>query len=691
MSKIRILTLVFAICINTNTFAQGKKIDSLKNVLAKSQEDTNKVLTLIAISKALVNSSPEEALGYATKARELANNVKFVKGEAQALKYIGIYYYNGNKNVETLNNWLASLELFKSINDKLGVSNILNNIGALYDKQADDAKALEYYLQSLKLSEELGDKFRTATALQNIGNTYLRKKATLPKALHFFFRALPLSEELKDQDLFVTLHSNLGEAYYKMDKVDSALFYDKKGLEASHNSEEVTTIYILNDIGKCYSKKGNYDLAIDYQKRSVALAKKLKAGTDIGKSLLGLGDTYFAKGEIAASLNAYKEAENYLKDADAIDNLKDTYAGLSKTFEKLNDFPKAYYYQSLLLNVKDTIYNTATDKKLSGLQFDFDIAKKESEIAVKELDLQKQKNTKNVFAIGFGLILLLAFVIFRNNQQKQKANKELEQTLSDLKSTQSQLIHSEKMASLGELTAGIAHEIQNPLNFVNNFSEVNRELLAEMKEEIEKGNLEDAKAIADDVMENETKINHHGKRADSIVKGMLQHSRTGDGIKEPTDINALADEYLRLGFHGLRAKDNSFNTAMHTDYDASIGLIKVIPQDIARVLLNLITNAFYAVGEKKKKMTTDYEPAISVSTKKIGNKIEIRVRDNGNGIPQKALDKIFQPFFTTKPTGEGTGLGLSMSYDIVTKGHGGSLTATTKEGEFAEFCLVLPV
>ena len=210
-------------------------------------------------------------------------------------------------------------------------------------------------------------------------------------------------------------------------------------------------------------------------------------------------------------------------------------------------------------------------------------------------------------------------------------------------------------------------------------------------EEIDKGNLEDAKDIARDVIENDIKINHHGKRADSIVKGMLQHSRTGSAVKEPTDINAIADEYLRLGFHGLRAKDNSFNTNMVTDYDASIGLINIVPQDISRVLLNLITNSFYAVGEKKKQNIPGYEPSVSVSTKKLGDKIEIRVRDNGNGIPAKVMEKIFQPFFTTKPTGEGTGLGLSMSYDIITKGHGGSISATTAEGEFAEFCITLPI
>jgi two-component system NtrC family sensor kinase len=286
--------------------------------------------------------------------------------------------------------------------------------------------------------------------------------------------------------------------------------------------------------------------------------------------------------------------------------------------------------------------------------------------------------------------------------------EELEQTLNELKATQSQLVQSEKMASLGELTAGIAHEIQNPLNFVNNFSEVNTELITEMKEAISKGDYEEVKALANDIADNEQKINHHGKRADAIVKGMLQHSRSSSGQKEPTNINALADEYLRLAYHGLRAKDKSFNATMKTDLDESIGEINIIPQDMGRVILNLITNAFYAVTEKKKEIASAeksnfenlplYEPTVTVSTKKIGSKVEIRVKDNGNGIPQKVLDKIFQPFFTTKPTGQGTGLGLSMSYDIVTKGHGGELKVVTKENKGlpgeqsgAEFIIILPL
>jgi signal transduction histidine kinase len=291
-----------------------------------------------------------------------------------------------------------------------------------------------------------------------------------------------------------------------------------------------------------------------------------------------------------------------------------------------------------------------------------------------------------------------AYARYEDFNRLEAAKEQIEKTLVDLKQTQQQLIQSEKMASLGELTAGIAHEIQNPLNFVNNFSEVSSELLDEMKGELAVGNGQSAIQIVDDVKQNLEKILHHGKRADAIVKGMLQHSRTSSGQKELTDINALADEYLRLSYHGLRAKDKTFNAKFEIDLDKSIEKISVVPQEIGRVILNLINNAFYTVSEKKRQLNGTYEPTVVISTRRIssplgdgGQKIEIKVKDNGNGIPQKVMEKIFQPFFTTKPTGQGTGLGLSLSYDIITKGHGGELRVETKEGEGSEFIIQLPV
>jgi signal transduction histidine kinase len=295
------------------------------------------------------------------------------------------------------------------------------------------------------------------------------------------------------------------------------------------------------------------------------------------------------------------------------------------------------------------------------------------------------------------VFLIIAGLLWRNIRQRKKSYTELahqkkktDEAYEELKSTQAQLIHSEKMASLGELTAGIAHEIQNPLNFVNNFSELNKELIEELKSEIISSDTTRMLSTLTNISENEEKIMHHGKRADSIVKGMLQHSRVSGTQKEPTDINALADDYLRLAYHGLRAKDKTFNTTFETDFDSRVGKISVIPQEIGRVILNLLNNSFHAVTTRRNLNQPGYEPLVTVKTLSQGDDVIITVSDNGIGIPEKVVAKIFQPFFTTKPTGEGTGLGLSLSYDVI-KAHGGTIEVRTDEGKGTEFIISLPV
>ena len=336
-----------------------------------------------------------------------------------------------------------------------------------------------------------------------------------------------------------------------------------------------------------------------------------------------------------------------------------------------------------ILDFIESAKHLSEDEKTALLK---SVKSADKELLISEFKLERTEKVKRTTAI------LLEETI-EELEQKRKAiedsNDALQKSLQELKAAQSQLIQSEKMASLGELTAGIAHEIQNPLNFVNSFSEVSKELLEEMLEEIENGDMEEVNTIAQDVIQNLEKINHHGKRADGIVKGMLQHSRSSSGTKEDTDINVLVDEYLRLAYHGLRAKDKSFNATLESNFDDSIKHINITPQDIGRVVLNLITNAFYAVNEKKKMQIEGYKPKVSVETKKIKDQVEIRVSDNGNGIPKKLLDKIFQPFFTTKPTGQGTGLGLSLSYDII-KSHDGDIKVNTKENEGTAFIITLP-
>lgn len=337
-------------------------------------------------------------------------------------------------------------------------------------------------------------------------------------------------------------------------------------------------------------------------------------------------------------------------------------------------------------NSWDSLFNTASIFAWIWLVAQFVISRKQRKaLEVERIKaLQKEVEFKKSQKLKDALEVQVAERTAEITAQKEA----LEKTLHELKSAQSQLIHAEKMASLGELTAGIAHEIQNPLNFVTNFSELNKELLDELKIEVEKGDLDEIKLLVSDLEANEDKIIHHGKRADAIVKGMLQHSRSSSGVKEATDINELADEYLRLSYHGLRAKDKSFNASMHPEYDETIGLVDVVPQEIGRVILNLVNNAFYAVTEKKNRwknhgdtdLSASYNPTVWLSTKRVTAGVEIRVKDNGTGMPEAVKDKIFQPFFTTKPTGLGTGLGLSLSYDIV-KAHGGELTVSSQTGK----------
>jgi two-component system, NtrC family, sensor kinase len=451
---------------------------------------------------------------------------------------------------------------------------------------------------------------------------------------------------------------------------------------------------------------GNYEQAKSLFYRGIGNTEIFKDVTpEIGKAInyLGLSKVFRHLNKRDSSYFYGVKSLTLLKDIKEISAVKidlaSAYENMFAHFQKFQKSDSAYKYLDLAYKERTRLNN----KTISNLAaFQQSLLKKQ--LALKDLERGKieiQSRTRTYILTAILLVFILfGAVLFYYYQQKKKANillasqkEEIQSTLTQLRSTQSQLIQSEKMASLGELTAGIAHEIQNPLNFVNNFSEVNTELIKEIQDERRKTQDQRDEKLEDellqDIVKNQEKINHHGKRAADIVKGMLQHSRSSSGVKEPTDINSLADEYLRLAYHGLRAKDKSFNATMKTDFDESIGSINIIPQDIGRVILNLITNAFYVVNEKSKQGITGYEPTVSVSTENDGNKVLISVKDNGNGIPDSIKEKIFQPFFTTKPTGQGTGLGLSMSYDIV-KAHGGELKVETQEGEGSEFLIQLP-
>jgi signal transduction histidine kinase len=495
------------------------------------------------------------------------------------------------------------------------------------------------------------------------------------------------------------------QAMLMRNELDSAAYFIALTKSDSSMGLPVNKVAVLQTEAQLKIQSGSFAEAESLLQQCWELIRKNNIRVNASSGTIA-PDYYFA--QLRIKQNRLQEAIDLLTQDiprlmnNRVEILRD-YRLIAELYTKMGNGSKAAETYAIFLAKQDSLLTD--QEKYRSINFEAEQQMNEKERSIANLESQNRiASLSRNFLIGIAaLLLLVAAGIYQRFRFKKKANLVLEKTLLELKSTQSQLIQSEKMASLGELTAGIAHEIQNPLNFVNNFSEVNTELIDELEQEINKGNLAEVKTIAKDIKDNEQKINHHGKRADAIVKGMLQHSRTNSNQKELTDINALADEYLRLAYHGLRAKDKSFNAKVEANLDANLPKIDVVPQDIGRVILNLINNAFYAVSEKLRQAHPDsgYEPTVVVTTKfslstgrgmsagQGEGKIEIIVRDNGNGIPQKVLDKIFQPFFTTKPTGQGTGLGLSLSYDIV-KAHSGELKVETVEGKGSTFIIHIP-
>ncbi len=516
----------------------------------------------------------------------------------------------------------------------------------------------------------------------------------ISQSLKFSRLGLKTASDIGDFTIISMGFRMLGSFYLKRNQPDSSLFFYQQAIDYANKSGHKKYLAdAYNEIGQILLRKNQPGKALQSYRMALRSAKEQNTNSLFAESLLLLGNYHLkvsnydsARYYLTASVVVNRTAGNPIRTIDA-------YHGLSSMYKKIHKSDSALSYLEMATTLKDSLLGQEKMRQLQNIQLGEELRKQE---LAKEIIMAKNRFNLYAVSTGTGIILLVAFLLYRNNRQKQKANTVLAATLTNLKSTQSQLIQSEKMASLGELTAGIAHEIQNPLNFVNNFSEVNSELITELKEAATRGNLDLVRSIATAIAENENKIVSHGKRADAIVKGMLQHSRKSTGQKELTDINALCDEYLRLAYHGLLAKDKSFNAKFETNLDPTLPKINVVPQDIGRVVLNLINNAFYAVSEKAKQGTAGYEPTVSVRTSLSPGegrgeaRIQITVSDNGHGIPDSIKDKIFQPFFTTKPTGQGTGLGLSLAYDIITKGHGGELKMESLEGNGSEFIISLP-
>ena len=667
-----------------------------------------------------------EALSYEYKALKLFEELGNERRMANCYQFISRAYQDQNNFSDALANKLKEIQIYERLKSDNSLAGALQYASYLYFSMAEYEKSLEYCQKALQIFRGLKDQRPVAFGLTQLGSIYevegdqlktSDKDLAMAKykaAIESYSGSLKILGKSPVPGIAAETHARFGSVYLKVKEYDSAKIHFQKSLDYALVSGWTPDI-IMNDyrsLSYIDSLQGNYQSALKFFKSYNLYRERQVNDSNQKKSFQARVQYEFDKKE--ESLRLQKQlTDEKLKQQTLLAIQQQQHMQIQEASLKLTNQQKELNRLAYLRT--EVSFHAEQDKreerekqlaiagKENALQ-NANLQLKTTQLNLKDKQVQAKQQERNVFIISAVIFLVLGVVLLRNNRNKQKAYNLLErqkeetevqktmteQALLELKSTQKQLIQAEKMASLGELTAGIAHEIQNPLNFVNNFSEVSKELLDEMRAAIESGDADDAKDIMNDVIQNLEKINHHGKRADAIVKGMLQHSRASSAHKEPTDINALCDEYIRLTYHGLRAKDKSFNATIKTDFDNTIEKINIIPQDIGRVILNLLTNAFYVVDEKKKAGVDGYEPTVSISTKKVEGKVLISVSDNGNGIPQKVLDKIFQPFFTTKPTGQGTGLGLSLSYDIV-KAHGGEIKVKTNESEGTEFIILLPI
>jgi len=615
--------------------------------------------------------------------------------------FMGSFYSSAGNYTEGLEVIQSSISFCKKLNYNKGLIQSYRLLATLYGIFSEYDLALENLQTALDISSKTKDTLEICHTLRHLGSYYAKQK-NIKKALEYW-------EQLQKISIIYTnspystgdILTQIGNGYSDNNDFKNAQLFFEKSLHSIeedrndvYNSWRLPIILML--LGNVHQNQNNFKKALDYHTRSINLIDSIGDPNQIRSYILYLlaKDYYGLKNYIKAKELNDNAIVDFKRDwFDVEGRIEIEFLAMKIDSARGDGFGALSHYKEYI-NLKDKMKGDEIKREAQKDKFK---AEQEKQNLEQEKKDAIAKRTRNLQYIVIGAFFLLGIFLTYGYFQKNKDKKQIEKAYTELKSTQAQLIQSEKMASLGELTAGIAHEIQNPLNFVNNFSELNKELLVEMNEEIQKGNLGEVKVIAKDIYENEEKINHHGNRAADIVKSMLQHSRSSSGAKMLTDINALADEYLRLAYHGLRAKDKSFNATMDTKFDPTLPEIAVVSQDIGRVLLNLITNAFYAVNERSKKGEEGYIPTVSITTKlisksqvpKANSQLLIAIKDNGSGIPEHIKEKIFQPFFTTKPTGQGTGLGLSLAYDIV-KAHGGELNVETKEGEGSIFIISIP-
>jgi two-component system, NtrC family, sensor kinase len=623
--------------------AQQRFNDSLKSLLAASKDDTTKINLYSDLALSNLWLAPDSAFAYS----------------------------------------VTGLMLAQKNNYKLGEVKMLYRIGEAFNQRGNFPKALETQFKAVELAKQTQDHYIIQEGNIWIAKVYFQS-SDFEQALHYFRKAYQ-SQLLFYGDPGMVM-SFIGDTFLHLNQLDSALWYTQNAYDIDLRTigDVPSPFYYI--LGSIYERKGDIGKALELYRAAIKV--------EMGRVHFSFGYNRIASAfRLAGQLDSSTFYARKVVDGGAAFPANVIEAGelLVGIYKSKHVTDSALKYQDIVIAAKDSLFSREKVMQMQGLAFSEQL----HELEVKQAEQQyKNRLRTNMLTVGVIGLLLLAGLLFRNNRYRQRTGRKIELAYERLKATQAQLIQSEKMASLGEMTAGIAHEIQNPLNFVNNFAEVNRELIEEFKilnSKVKTGEITGPldEDLLTNIDQNLEKIALHGKRADAIVKSMLQHSVQSKGQMEKTDVNILADEYLKLSYNGFKIKNKSFDSKVETNFHPHLGMIDVIPQDIGRVLVNVYNNALYAVAERKRTHSEVYEPIVTVSTKKNLDRVEIWVEDNGMGIPDKVKDKIFQPFFTTKPTGQGTGLGLSLSYDII-KAHGGEIRVESKEGEGTTMIISIP-
>lgn len=716
----KLFAVLAILCFALHPFAapgQTPVSDSLRRLLyAQTRLDTVRVRRLQALAQALSANDVKQATEVGHQALKLARQLADRVGEGQSLLRLSNLYRRQTDYAMARSYAQQALTLFARRSDGRGQGKAWLQLSLIAYVQGNPTSALAAALKGLSLAERTND-LQTQTRLQSTVGSIYCDMGNYAEALPALRNALKNGERTGDKQVVLLALSSQGNAYQKLKDWPQALFYHQQALQLSRQLGDASSETVdETNLAEVYGLQGNQAEALAHGRRARQLVRATHDSYNLPSVELMLARGFVLAHQPDSALLLARHALQLSQQSRSNENIRNAADILALAHAQRRDYAKAYRYRNLQMAYNDTLSGEDTQRRTSALRYGYELDKKQAQIVLlkKDREIAAQKayrQRQQLLAVlaGLGGVVLVVALLLRNIFLKQRANRhlneknvqiaahrdDLDRTLTELQSTQDQLVQREKMASLGELTAGVAHEMQNPLNFVTNFADLSVELVAELEAELAKEPLSAAGgpaigALVQALAQNQAKIHQHGHRADRIVKNMLEHARASSGQRQPTDLNALADEYLHLAYHGWRAKNKDFNAELVTDFDPRLGPVPVVPQDLSRVLLNLFTNAFYAVAEKSKTAGPAYRPVVAVATRRAGGSVCLRVRDNGAGVPAAVREKIFQPFFTTKPTGEGTGLGLSLSYDIVTKGHGGTLAVDSQDGEFTEFTVRLP-